>query len=65
MYLDKLTDLLFNRTKTEFDAYQSMSDGYTDTERETQRQRFMSLWQVIEEAHLEDLYQEWKEQNEG
>lgn len=56
-----LKELVFFRTNAEFEAYQSMTEGYTEEEKEQQRQRFTSLYQVIEEAELEDEYQAWKE----
>ncbi len=56
-----LKELVFFRTKTELDAYLGMEEGYTEEEKEQQRQRFVSLYQVIEEAELEDEYLAWKE----
>ena len=38
-----------------------MTEGYTEEEKEQQRQRFMAAYQIIEEAELEDEYQAWKE----
>lgn len=58
-----LKGILFFRTKTELDAYLDMEEGYTEGEKEQQRQRFVSLYQVIEEAELEDEYQAWKEKH--
>lgn len=57
-----LKELVFFRTNAEFEAYTSMKEGYTEEEKEQQRQRFMAAYQIIEEAELEDEYQAWKAQ---
>ncbi|MCD8108769.1 MAG: hypothetical protein LUE14_01495 [Clostridiales bacterium] len=56
-----LKELVFFRANAELEAYQSMREGYTEEEKEQQRQRFMAAYQIIEEAELEDEYQAWKE----
>ena len=38
-------------------------DGYTEEETEHQRERFCSIYQIIEEAELEDEYDAWKQVN--
>lgn len=38
-------------------------DGYTEEETERQRERFSSIYQIIEEAELEDEYDAWKQIN--
>ena len=58
-----LKELLFFRAKAEMEAYQSMTEGYTEEEKELQRQRFCSVYQIIEEAELEDEYEEWRQDN--
>ncbi len=58
-----LKELLFFRAKTEMEAYQSMTEGYTEEEKELQRQRFCSVYQIIEEAELEDEYEAWRQDN--
>ena len=37
------------------------STGFTEEETEKQRERFCSAYQIVEEAGLEDEYEEWKE----
>lgn len=61
----KLKELLFFRAKTELDGYLMMKDGdgYTEEETERQRERFCSIYQIIEEAELEDEYDAWKQVN--
>ena len=61
----KLKELLFFRAKTELDGYLMMKDGdgYTEEETERQRERFCSIYQIIEEAELEDEYDAWKQIN--
>ncbi|MCD7884712.1 MAG: hypothetical protein LUI87_13560 [Lachnospiraceae bacterium] len=58
-----LKELLFFRAKAEMEAYQSMAKGYTEDEKELQRQRFCSVYQIIEEAELEDEYEAWRQNN--
>ena len=41
--------------------YIGMGGGYTEEEKDHQRARFLSAYQIIEEAELEDEYQAWKE----
>lgn len=55
--------VLFFRCKAEYDGYIGMDDTYTEEEKELQRARFMSAYQIIEEAELEDEYRAWKETN--
>ncbi len=59
--MTNLKELVFFRANAELEAYQSMTEGYTEEEKEQQRQRFMAAYQIIEEAELEDEYQAWKE----
>lgn len=56
-------ETLFSRAKTELDAYWYMySNGcYAKSEMEEQRQRFCSVYQVIEDAGLVKEYEKWKE----
>lgn len=58
-----LKELVFFRAKAELDAYNhmNMSSIYTEAEVDAQRDRFCAVWQIIEEAGLEDEYQTWKE----
>ena len=60
--MTNLKELVFFRAKAELEAYQDMKEGYTEEEKVQQRQRFMTAYQIIEEAELEDEYQAWKEQ---
>lgn len=39
------------------------SKYYTGEERERQRERFASVFRVIQEAGLEEDYREWKKKN--
>jgi len=57
--------VVFFRCKAELDAYASMEKDstFTEEEKEEQRARFCSAYQIIEEAELEDEYQAWKEAN--
>lgn len=61
----ELKELLFFRTQEEFRAYYNMekSKYYTGEERERQRERFASVFRVIQEAGLEEDYREWKKKN--
>ena len=61
----KLKELVFFRAKAELDGYLMMKDGegYTEEETECQRERFSSIYQIIEEAELEDEYDAWKQVN--
>ena len=61
----KLKELVFFRAKAELDGYLMMKDGdgYTEEETERQRERFSSIYQIIEEAELEDEYDAWKQIN--
>lgn len=62
----RLKGILFQRTKTEMDAYHDMShkpESWTAEDIERQRIRFCAVWQVIEEAELADEYEAWKEAN--
>lgn len=60
--MTNLKELLFFRTVAELDGYLMMknTNGFTEAEIETQRERFASAYQIIEEAGLEDEYQAWK-----
>lgn len=61
----KLKELVFFLAKAELDGYLMMKDGdgYTEEETERQRERFSSIYQIIEEAELEDEYDAWKQIN--
>ena len=61
----KLKELVFFRAKAELDGYLMMKDRerYTEEEMERQRERFSSIYQIIEEAGLEDEYDAWKQVN--
>ena len=58
-----LKELLFFRAKADVEAYKDMTsdNGYTEAERAMQKQRFDSIYQVIEEAGLEDEYEAYGE----
>ena len=62
---EKLKELVFFRAKEELDGYLMMKDRerYTEEETERQRERFSSIYQIIEEAGLEDEYDAWKQVN--
>lgn len=61
-----LKELVFFRTLAELEGYDMMIKGnYTEEEKELQRARFCSAYQIIEEAGLEEEYQEWKEKQGG
>lgn len=57
--------IVFFRCKAESDAYLSMKDDdtYSEEEKVQQKARFMSAYQIIEEAELCNEYQAWKESN--
>lgn len=67
---DALKLIVFLRAKSEIDTYYWMKErsedyvgeieGYTGEEIERQRTRFLAVWQIIEEAKLEDEYEIWK-----
>lgn len=61
----ELKELLFFRTQEEFRTYYNMAKSkyYTDEERERQRERFVSVFRVVQEAGLEEEYREWKKKN--
>lgn len=61
----ELRELLFFRTQEEFRTYYNMAKSkyYTDEERERQRERFASVFRVIQDAGLEEEYREWKKKN--
>lgn len=61
----ELKELLFFRTQEEFIVYYNMAKSkyYTDEERERQRERFVSVFRVVQEAGLEEEYREWKKKN--
>lgn len=57
-----LKETLFFRTASELDGYLDMKKGgYTEAEIERQRDRFLSAYQIIEDAELEKEYEAWKE----
>lgn len=60
-----LKELVFFRAKAELDGYLMMKNGvgYTEAEMEVQRDRFCSVYQIIEEAELETEYETWKQKN--
>lgn len=58
--MKELKEIIFERTATELEAYRSMGNGYTEEEKEMQRARFCSAYQIIEEAGLEEEYYAWK-----
>lgn len=56
-------NILFFRVKAEMDAYRDLSgapQSWTPDEIAEQRTRFISLWQVIEEAELAGEYEAWQ-----
>ena len=61
----ELKELLFFRTQEECRTYYNMAKSkyYTDEERERQRERFASVFRVIQDAGLEEEYLEWKKKN--
>lgn len=61
----ELKELLFFRTQEEFRTYYNMvkSKYYTYEERERQRERFASVFRVVQDAGLEEEYREWKKKN--
>ena len=61
----ELRELLFFRTQEEFRTYYNMAKSkyYTAEERERQRERFASVFRVIQDAGLEEEYREWKKKN--
>ena len=61
----ELKELLFFRTQEEFRTYYNMAKSkyYTDEERERQRERFASVFRVIQDARLKEEYREWKKKN--
>lgn len=61
----ELKELLFFRTQEEFRVYYNMAKSkyYTDEERERQRERFASVFRIVQDAGLEEEYREWKKKN--
>lgn len=56
-------NILFFRVKAEMDAYRDLSgapQSWAPDEIAEQRTRFISLWQVIEEAELAGEYEAWQ-----
>lgn len=61
-----LKEIVFFRTLAELEGYRMMTNGnYTEEEKNLQLERFCSAYQIIEEAELEEEYQEWKEKQGG
>lgn len=61
-----LKELIFRKVRKEVKNYQKIRDGnFSETEKELQRQRFCSVYDIIEEAKLEDEYYIWLETEEG
>lgn len=59
--ISSLKEILFVRTNAELNAYVCMdSKTYSEDERELQRSRFSSVYQIIEDAGLTDEYEQWK-----
>ncbi len=64
--MKNLKETLFFRTAAELEGYYKMKKGnYTETGLETQRERFSSAYQIVEESGLEDEYQAWKQAHEN
>lgn len=59
----ELKELIFFRAKAELEGYTEMTEGYTEEEKELQRARFSAVYQIIEEAELEDEYEAWRSAN--
>lgn len=57
-----LKTLLFIKASTALTAYQAcVSARYPSPEAVRWHDRFCGLWDLIEEAHLENEYEVWKE----
>ena len=62
--MDNLKELLFIKTKHALDTYQSVNrkNGIDDIEATNSRAEFIALYDLIEQAGLEEEYQKWKQQ---
>lgn len=62
--MDNLKELLFIKTKHALDTYQSVNrkNGIDDIEATNSRAEFIALYDLIEQAGLEEEYQAWKQQ---
>ncbi|MCC8013643.1 MAG: hypothetical protein LIO87_00460 [Eubacterium sp.] len=59
-----LKELVFFRANAEADGYDMVKNGtYSKKEIELQEQRFLSAYQIIEEAMLKNEYRRWKAKN--
>ena len=60
-----LKELIFRKARKEVKNYQKKrNENFSETEEELQRQRFYSVYEIIEEANLEDEYYIWLETEE-
>ena len=69
--MKELKELLFKKCSEECEKYQSLPHGHItkedpvealekDAVKEQARQRFIALYALIEDADIEDEYEEWK-----
>ena len=60
-----LKELIFRKARKEVKNYQKKrNENFSEAEEELQRQRFYSVYEIIEEANLEDEYYIWLETEE-
>ena len=64
---ETLKQILFRGAKIEYDCYAVMLDNpagqWTEQETSQQLQLYLSLWQVIAEAKLEDEFYAWRKED--
>lgn len=59
---EKLQKILFIKAATALEAYHaSVQTKFPSEEAKRRHERFQALWDVIEEAHLEDDFERWQE----
>lgn len=59
--LPELKEILFKTASDELDAYIRIKDRVTKAEAESQRQRFISVYQPIQKAGLEQEFKGYRE----
>lgn len=63
--MDNLKEVLYNAVLCERQIFEASSATNTIPEARTQlyRDRYQALWSVVEDAELEDEFQQWEEEN--
>ena len=59
---EDLKKILFIKAMAALEAYQAaVGSRFPSAEAKRRHERFIAIWDIIEEARLEDEYQTWKE----